>query len=130
MYLRTYRRGNHAKPGQEVIFGWAVGAFGREVALHWIARPDNPRQWHDHPFNAVRVILWGGYTEGIPDETYTEETLRKVRPLTISRVRMQDKHRIAETKGSLSLWFAGKVRRRIKFYGDGWHENADTETQG
>ncbi|WP_439870166.1 hypothetical protein ACTACT_06570 [Pseudomonas syringae] len=80
--------------GQEVYMGrwWLFNACDRgthlgrirwcswSIRVHHIMRPDADRDLHDHPWNALTVILRGWYTEqrlldvGIPPGTAMEVT--------------------------------------------------------
>ncbi len=42
-------------------------AFGHRLMLHYIARSDDDRDPHDHPFAFTSLILSGGYTEELHD---------------------------------------------------------------
>lgn len=48
---------------------YTLAKFGRfgNLYLHHFHRDDNRSEHHDHPWNFVSVVLWGGYIEHTPD---------------------------------------------------------------
>lgn len=93
--------------------------LGRRIDLHKIIYPDPWECFHSHPARwAVRIILWGGYTEEMYDGT-----IRKWWPGKIGIVRHSDVHRINRLlsgRPSYSLWIRGKVRHQTQLRGTGW----------
>lgn len=92
--------------------------WGRRIQLHKIVYPDPRECFHSHPARAIRIILWGGYTEEMFDGT-----IRTWRPGMIGIVRHDDIHRInrlRRERPSYSLWLRGKVRHQTLLRGDGW----------
>jgi len=105
--------------GMPVLFikvlwrGW-----GRSISIHKIVYPDVWGQFHTHPANAIRLILWGGYVE----EMYDGD-MRYWRPGMFGRIRPEDTHRInrlIHPRPSYSLWLRGKVTHDIYLKGSGW----------
>lgn len=56
------------------LIGSPASAF--HVMLHRFNRSDRDRETHDHPWDFISVILWGGYTEVTPDGRYRQKILR------------------------------------------------------
>jgi len=96
------------------IFHWR----GYRIDLHKILWPDPWECFHSHPASAIRIILWGGYTE-----EYHDGTMRARKPGHIGIVRHSDVHRInrlQHERPSYSLWFRGKIRHPTQLKGSGW----------
>lgn len=97
------------------IFAWR----GRRIDLHKIIYPDPWECFHSHPASwAIRIILWGGYTEELHDGT-----MKEWKPGMIGIVRHDCIHRINRLRSgrpSYSLWIRGKVRHPTGLFGTGW----------
>jgi hypothetical protein len=92
-----------------------------KVMLHYIRKPDNDRDPHDHPWSFLTLILWGGYLELV---FKTEDQLRGKVPM-ISRLlrvgfvwrRAEHIHQIHSLlKPTWTLVFAGRGRRVWGFW--------------
>lgn len=96
--------------------------FGFRVNIHKMVNPDDRECFHTHPAHAIRIILWGGYTE----EWMNEEGIRlfkKYWPLTGGWVTPEYTHRIDELnngKSSYSLWIRFRKVAKIELIGEGW----------
>lgn len=105
--------------------------------LHKMLAPDAPGCFHTHPAMAVRVILWGGYTEEIAREQLPCDLqlasyqpwihVEYRRPGYIGRVKPELCHRIhALPRGvSYSLWLRWPKTHDIKLRGPGWPEGSE-----
>lgn len=100
-----------------------MGRIGkRELWLHHFMRPDADRFVHDHPWNAVSVILVGGYVE----EVLTVENGRHIKTIqsltapAINFITGARKHRIARvTPDTWTLMLVGPR------HGNGWGHYRD-----
>lgn len=45
---------------------WVLGCPWFNIRLHHILKSDEGREFHDHPFHFISIILRGGYTEHRP----------------------------------------------------------------
>lgn len=87
----------------------------------------DPDDLHDHPWNYISIILWGGYWEETKHtgEGYNSEyrfTTRKwYSPLSILKRRGDKPHKliIPEGKYSISLIFVGRRYRNWSYHRDG-----------
>jgi hypothetical protein len=91
------------------------------VYLHKIGTPDSRPTLHDHPWNFVSVVLWGGYDEMVPWIKHADQQL--IRPHVvrwINRKRAEDFHFISRLHRTptWTLMFTGR-RRRVWGYRDG-----------
>ena len=77
---------------------WILRTPWFTLRLHHILRSDAGRDFHDHPFSFVSLILWGGYIEHRPPclcGTGAPDTLcRRFGPGSIVRRRAADLHRL------------------------------------
>ncbi len=90
------------------------------IYLHHIVRSDRDREFHDHPWKFVAIILWGGYTEE------TSKGREFIRPGRIISRPATWQHRVQLDKPSWSLVFTGKKERSWGFWTKdgflGWKE--------
>jgi hypothetical protein len=95
---------------------WLPG--GWSVKLHKIVKADDDRCQHDHPWNFLRIILWGGYVEERGSETFILKPWRPWAPWRIYPVRGNFKHRIDHLlcNESWSLVFCGPRYRQWGFF--------------
>ncbi len=103
--------------GAGLAIKWLLHVRGRRVQLHRINKADELGCFHTHPAKAVRIILWGGYTEELEDGTFVEW-----KPGNIGLVRPSFSHRIHKVDTSYSLWIRGRVTTNVELRGDGWSE--------
>lgn len=103
--------------------------FGWSAKIHHILLPDHDRCSHDHPWNFVRVIIWGGYIEECGNCAKTVLAHRKPwRPWAPWRIYWcgpHFRHRITYLPNghSYSLVFVGPKFRNWGFFTkDGWIE--------
>lgn len=92
--------------------------WGRRIDFHKIIYPDPWECFHSHPANAIRVVVFGGYSE----EYYDGHIVNR-KPGHVGLVRHSDVHRInrlLSESPSYSLWFRGKVRHQTQLRGTGW----------
>lgn len=104
---------------------WKTSVF--EIRLHWIVTPDWGEHTHDHPFDFVRAVLNGGYTERVvkvdPDDpqVVTLKT-QEHKKGDISFVRAETQHLINEVHpDTFTLVVTGPKRRDWGFQvGGSW----------
>lgn len=97
--------------------------FRLVIDLHRIVNVDPKRCYHGHPYDAIRIPLWGGYIEELEDGTK-----RVIWPGRIGIVRTKYFHRIDSFlfgSFSLSLWIHGKSVCPVEIHGDGWADAED-----
>lgn len=98
--------------------------FGWSLKIHKIVRADDDRCQHDHPWNFIRIILWGGYVEERGSKRVTLKPWRPWAPWRIYPAVGVFKHRIdrllnGEFNWSLILC-SPKVRSWGFFTREGW----------
>lgn len=91
------------------------------IRLHGIQKPDQDPDLHDHPWDALCIVLRGGYTEERPMPGTRPDQLTFQRqhfePGAINLLRATDPHRIVELDGpTWTLVFTGKVIREWGFF--------------
>lgn len=98
-------------------------SWSYRVFLHLIARPDDDRDPHDHPFPFWTVPLWAGYHEAVYETAAQLEgrqppVVQEVRPLRLKRRGPEFVHMIVRLRGAfaLTLVFAGPARRVWGFW--------------
>lgn len=70
------------------------------VYLHQILRSDDDRALHDHPWDNISIILWGGYVEHVFERPPVEGmemppvTTKRRRMFSIVRRKAEDAHRL------------------------------------
>lgn len=96
------------------------------IKLHHIVRSDLGRHLHDHPWDFVTVILWGGYYEVTPLKKLSNGTItgnQWYKPGSIIRHKAKDRHRV-ELKNEKACWslvICGPRKREWGFHTDtGW----------
>lgn len=91
-----------------------VPLFG--VFLHHILRSDEDPDLHDHPWNFVSLILWGGYLEVLP-----AGVMRMMRPGSVVRHRATDSHQLILDRPAWTLVFVTGKKRTWGFHTrNGW----------
>lgn len=110
---------------------------GWRLDLHQMIAPDAPGCFHTHPAKAVRVVLWGGYTEEIEREQLPCDLqlassqpwihVEHRRPGYIGRVKPELCHRIhALPRGvSYSLWLRWPKTHKTQLRGPGWPQGSE-----
>jgi hypothetical protein len=91
---------------------------GRNADLHKFIAADEAGCYHTHPATAIRVVLWGGYVEEMPDGSqriWRTGMVGIVRPGHAHRI-----HALRNGRVSYSLWLRGKRTHDIRLVGDGW----------
>lgn len=93
--------------------------------LHHIHRPDHERDLHDHPWNFISIILWGGYAEEIAkynDSAYDirgdpKTKIRTWKRGSVHYMRTEDAHRISSLLSPVwTLLLCGRRRREWGFW--------------
>lgn len=114
-------------PDGQAYERYYMGRAGqREFWLHHFMRPDADRHVHDHPWDAMSLILVGGYVE----EVLTIEAGQRIRTIqsltapAINLIAGSRKHRIASvTPGTWTLMIVGPR------HGNGWGHYPDGVTR-
>ena len=97
---------------------------GWKVDLHKFVAADDPGCFHTHPAWALRIVLWGGYREEVPNGF-----MRTFWPGRIGLIAPWFCHRTAELlRGpSYSLWIRGPKVADIQLHGDGWKNQSSVQ---
>lgn len=121
---RLFQHVDIASGGDLYLRRWRVLRLGRlRVNLHYIARSDADQELHDHPWNYLSIILWGGYRE----ETFIERPHWSDRSLPptrfewcgmgrILRRHAWQAHRLELDRPAWTLVFLGRNRRQWGFW--------------
>lgn len=90
-----------------------VRAFGRKICVHKIVRPDGDRCRHDHPWNFVTLVLFGGYVEELRDGKSHE-----AKPFRLYKRSCSHSHRITSLPRSeaWTMVFMGRDQREWGFF--------------
>jgi hypothetical protein len=102
--------------------------LGCRVDLHKFIGADDDGCFHSHPAWAVRIILWGGYSEEI-FKGGMGGFYRTWFPGDIGIIRPEFAHRVqglVNGRSSYSLWLRGPICADVKLLGDGWPDGAPT----
>lgn len=109
-----------------------INLFGCRVDLHKMVGSDDPECLHSHPAHAIRIILWGGYTEQkrvqlkkyLPSKVFLTTRSRWL-PCMFGWVTPNFTHRIDKLnfKCSYSLWIRFRKTSDIKLTGEGWKKD-------
>lgn len=110
LYLRRY-------------FIWRSDMFN--VYLHYIPLPDQDKTKsgsedcsHNHPWDFISFVLWGGYTEGMYSEWNVRTTLQR-KWLSFGKRKAQDFHKILDVKpNTWTLVITGPVKNEWGFLED------------
>lgn len=94
------------------------------IYLHHIVRSDRDRCLHDHPWNSLIVVLWGGYKEELP-----EGRVRR-NPGSIRLMPAETKHRVVlwnqavigddgrlQVLGPIPAWTLCCVGKKVRSWG-------------
>lgn len=91
------------------------GENGKGLRLHHILKSDSLRDFHDHPYKFVSLILLGGYRE------HTLAGVKRFRPGMINRKKAETLHALELDKPAWTLVFTGPRCREWGFQTkDGW----------
>ena len=85
------------------------------IYLHHIYRHDLDRALHDHPWNFLSLILWGGYTEERAASDGDRYVVKRKR-WSLARRKATDLHAITEIDRS-PTWTLCLVGRRQRVWG-------------
>lgn len=89
------------------------------IFLHYIARSDDDRDVHDHPWTARSFVFWNGYTEKILSDN--EQFIYKIRRapclVTINSTH-RHKVRLLSQKPTWSILLVGPTTRKWGFWTD------------
>lgn len=114
--------------GREYMYRIFVGERqGTRCYLHWFAGIDGERHTHNHPFDALSIVLCGAYREEVLDQYRhelcrltsgsTDMAYRIVTRRLWNRIPADRYHRIVDAKeGTWTLFFAGKPHGRGWFF--------------
>ncbi len=100
---------------------WAI-AIDRfaSIRLHHWHSGDDPRNFHDHPWDFVTIVLWGAYTD------VTESGEERMTPGTIRYRPALHRHTVRVDKGGCwTLLLTGKVVRKWGFWVKGKFKKAN-----
>lgn len=102
---------------------WVLDFYFFSFRLHHWLSSDDQRNFHDHPWWYLTLILWGGYTDRSPDG---ED------PLSIGSIRFRPathQHTVVVQKGGCwsflitgpekriwGFWVNGRFRKRNKYF--------------
>lgn len=91
------------------------------VYLHEMHAPDSDRDFHDHPFNFVSLVLKGGYRELLQDSRTDPHAAQGVRTVeygrwSVHRMRTTQGHRIIALKDNPTYTLV-LVGRRLQNWG-------------
>jgi hypothetical protein len=99
-------------------FVLARAPFG-SVYLHHIVRSDRDRCLHDHPWNSLIAVLWGGYREELGAADGSSQLVTR-RPGSIRRMSAVTRHRVLlnERDGrEVPAWTLFIVTRKVRQWG-------------
>lgn len=108
---------------------WIIDFKIFSIRLHHWLKSDDLRNFHDHPWDFVSIVLWGSIT----DRTENGDTKRKW--LSITKFSAEHKHAAVIDKPCWTLlicgpprriwgyWVNGKFRKRNKYYYEHGHHN-------
>lgn len=88
------------------------------IDLHKMIAADMVQCYHTHPYDALRIPLWGGYVEELVDGTH-----KFIWPFRISIVTYDYCHRVHSmllARASYSLWIRFEAPYPIDTRGEGW----------
>jgi len=96
---------------------WLLQQCGVAVRVHEILRSDSGRDFHDHPWNYVTLVLSGGYTEVTPNEDGTSD-YRWCGPGTLMFRRAEQMHRLLVDPDTpaVTLFITGRWLQPWGFY--------------
>lgn len=111
------------------------------IKLHFIYRPDNQRDLHDHPWSFLSLLLWGSYVEDVPvyrpndSQCLCSDCTTSIEPRHVrwwNWKRAEDQHSIiwVSNQPIVTLVFCGPIRRTWGFWTpDGWvrHDRYDVQ---
>ncbi len=125
--MRIFKWLNKLFGRSDIYFGddlymrrWRIGhRFRWSLRIHHIVRSDRDRELHDHPFDFVSLILWGGYVEITPtrftDPEGTPNHRRWYGPGSIIRRKAENLHRLELKRPAWTLVLRGPIRREWGF---------------
>ena len=121
---RLFKRLDIVKEGVLYLRRWCLlrTRWGR-LYLHRIPQPDMDRDLHDHPWDSIIWILWGGYTEEVRRSPSVPIYWMQKNGWGIRRMRAEHTHRISRHHRGVtwSLVLCGRHRRDWGFWTDkGW----------
>lgn len=91
---------------------YLVQFAGRRIDLHEICDIDLPQKFHNHPANAIRIILKGSYIEQLSDGSFQEWKTGMTGYVPGTLI-----HRIHQvTTPCYTLWIRGKNQFKVKSY--------------
>jgi hypothetical protein len=98
------------KPECPYMRRWVFNFFDLfSVRLHNWFYGDDPRAFHDHPWDFVTIVLKGSYTDLNP------EGKQEMDRWTVKFRKAEHKHTV-ETKGCWTLLFCGPTKREWGFF--------------
>lgn len=109
---------NTGEPYLDRYYLFGPGRKYMSVFLHHIRASDDMSELHNHPFDAVSLVLRGGYYEDRLDERDHATVHRRfVRPFTLNVIRARTFHRIDVPKGGAwTLFLRGRRQQSWGFF--------------
>ncbi len=111
------------QPECPYIRRWVLDFYLFSIRLHHWLSSDDQRNFHDHPWWYITIILWGGYTDRSPQG----EDKMGVGSIRFRRAKHQ--HTVLVNKGGCwsllitgrekriwGFWVKGKFRKRNKYF--------------
>lgn len=89
------------------------------IYVHYIAKSDEDKHMHDHPWDFISIILWGGYAEILKKVWWKttneiekiEYNVKTYKPISIIHRPANDFHQITLLKPTFTLVFTGPRKR-------------------
>jgi len=97
------------------LFSW----HGYKLDIHKFIGKDSEQCFHTHPARAIRIVLWGGYTEELESG---EHNIWEAGMMGI--VEPELSHRVSSIfeGGAITLWFRFPKTHKVKLPGKGWEK--------
>lgn len=105
----------------DYMWRWVLKTPWGSVRLHRILRADADPDMHDHPWNFWSLIVWGGYTERVPNETAPGTKRQIFHTFMLNRKKAQEPHLISSVLPN--TWTLVVTGRKVRHWGF-WTPNA------
>jgi hypothetical protein len=100
------------------------------IYLHWIFRPDQDGDPHDHPWNFWSFVLSGGYAELLGTSSNSLWWPFGRDRFSIHRMNINHSHRIDQVlPGTMTLVVVGRVRQEWGFWVPSQHPSSPIRTK-
>lgn len=109
------------RPECPFLIRWVLTLFGYSLRLHKWVGSDDPRAFHDHPWDFWSMIILGCYFEITPSESDSDlfvESCRICLPWELRFYSAEHKHIVylGKCKSCWSIVFSKPHRRNFGFY--------------